>query len=554
VIPDSRNVKREIIIPKNKYNNAEEGDKVLCRIINPEKIEDKNYDLGGEIVKILGKAGNEETEYNSLLYKFGLEEIFPDEVIKEVQKRTAITDIKNREDYRDKICFTIDPEDAKDYDDAVSLELTKDNNYLLGVHISDVSEYVRENTALDREAFRRGTSVYLANRVVHMLPQKLSNDLCSLKEKEDRLTFSVIIKINKQGTIKDYSIEKSVINSKRRFTYEEVQKIIDSKKGEFSEIISMMNNLAKKLTSKRLKEGSLDFETREPKFIFDEKGKLKDIKIYDRLDSMRMIEEFMLLANKCVTEYVKELSKSERRQYEFIYRVHDYPDPEKLNDLTEYIEQFGYDFNINEKDSINRLLEMIKGKPEEYIINNLLIRSMAKAIYTNKNIGHYGLGFQYYTHFTSPIRRYPDLIVHRILKEYLFNNKNINKKILELRKSLPDICKHTSETEQNAVYAEREYSKLLQIKYLTSHIGDEFEGVISGMTSFGMFVELDNIMAEGLIRFRDIEDDFYEYDEKRHCAVGRRRRKEFHSGQKVKVQIINASLETKKIDLILIDN
>ena len=208
MIPDSRNVKREIIIPKNKYNNAEEGDKVLCRIINPEKIEDKNYDLGGEIVKILGKAGNEETEYNSLLYKFGLEEIFPDEVIKEVQKRTAITDIKNREDYRDKICFTIDPEDAKDYDDAVSLELTKDNNYLLGVHISDVSEYVRENTALDREAFRRGTSVYLANRVVHMLPQKLSNDLCSLKEKEDRLTFSVIIKINKQGTIKDYSIEK----------------------------------------------------------------------------------------------------------------------------------------------------------------------------------------------------------------------------------------------------------------------------------------------------------------------------------------------------------
>jgi ribonuclease R len=568
VVPDSKIIKNDIYISKKNYLDAKEGDKVVCELINYDPEENKK-EPEGRIIEVLGKAGNVGTEISAITRKYNLQKEFPPDVDIEAKKTAQYwekdstlvpklsfgTYDSDRTDIRKKICFTIDPEDAKDYDDAVSIEKNKDGGYLLGVHIADVSYFVKENSLLDKEALKRGTSVYLLNKVVPMLPEALSNEICSLKPNQDRLTFSVDIELTKNYTLKNYKIYKSVINSKRRFSYEEVQDIIDNKKGDFNKELVLMDKIAKHLYKKRMKEGSIDFESREVKFDYDEEGKITGIKVKERLDSMRMIEEFMLLANKCVTEFVTGLSKKFKQELPFIYRVHEEPDIEKLNNLSEFVSQFGYKLHVNDKDSIKELLDSIKGKPEEYLINDLLIRSMAKAIYDEKNIGHYGLGFGDYTHFTSPIRRYPDLIVHRILKEYLAfaETKNLNfKRINFYKKRLPEVCKQSSAQEQNAVYVEREIIKLKQIEYLSNHLGDEFLGIISGMTHYGMFVEIIDLAVEGLVRFKDIEDDYYEFFDKKHLAVGARRGKTYRIGQKVVIKILNTDTETKKIDFLLV--
>lgn len=552
VFPDSRETKREILISPEAFGNARNGDKVYLEIINPENLKDENSDLRGEITEVLGKSGDRSTEEKSIIRKFNLVKEFPREVEEEAGKARVEVSTEERVDLRDKTIFTIDPVDAKDFDDAVSIEILEDGTYLLGVHIADVSHYVREGSELDKEALKRATSVYLVKNVIPMIPEKLSNDICSLKPGEDRLTFSVFINLSKRCSVRSFEIRKSVIRSKRRFSYEEAQEIIDTKKGDFAEELLLMHKLSKSITLKRLKEESLDFDSNEVKFVFDTNGNVEDIVVKHRLDSMRLIEEFMLLANKCATVFVNNLSKKLRIKLPFIYRVHDIPNKDKMKELAEFVKQFGYSINIEEKNSLRKLLAAIEGKPEEFIINNLLIRSMAKAIYTEKNIGHYGLGFRDYSHFTSPIRRYPDLLVHRILYDYIYDEKNILNRAEHYKKIIPAAGKQSSIMEQNAEQAERESIKLFQGEYINKHIGEEFEGIISGMVQYGMFVEIMEILVEGMIRFRDIEDDYYEYDDKNHIARGRRRGKTFRAGQKVKIKVMRVNKETKKIDFNLV--
>lgn len=553
VYPDSREVKREILISYKDFKNAETGDKVYIELLNPESINDEFTDLRGVVTEVLGKAGDRSAEEKSILRKFNLVKEFPPEVESEASKIHVAYSIKDRIDLRDKNIFTIDPADAKDFDDAVSIEIQEDGTYMLGVHIADVSHFVTENSVIDREAVKRATSVYLVRNVIPMLPERLSNDICSLKPGVDRLTFSVFIHLSKRGAVKNFDIKKTIISSKRRFTYEEAQEIIDTKKGDFAEELLTMYKLSKTITLKRLREESLDFDSSEVKFVFDKSGDVRDIVVKERLDSMRLIEEFMLLANKCATVFVNNLSRKLKINLPFIYRVHDLPNKEKMRELGEFVKQFGYSINPEEKNSLRKLLKAIEGKPEEYIINNLLIRSMAKAIYTEKNIGHYGLGFKDYSHFTSPIRRYPDLLVHRMLYDYIYNEKQIEKKAVHYRKIIPEIGKQSSVMEQNTEQAERESIKLMQGEYISRHIGDEYEGIVSGLIQYGMFVEIMEILVEGMIRFRDIQDDYYEYDEKNHIARGRRKGKTFRAGQKVRIKVMRVNKETKKIDFVLIN-
>jgi len=542
------------------------GDKVVCEILNYDDLDSPFIELEGKITEILGEAGNKDVELISVLKKYGFSVEFP----RNIEEHSKSVGIKaneeleslpksharrklfgDRVDLRKINCFTIDPVNAKDFDDAVSIEKTEEG-YKLGVHIADVSNYVREGSETDIEALKRGTSVYLVDTVAPMLPEVLSNDICSLKEGIDRFTFSVFIYLTPKGKVTNYEIFKAIIHSKKRFSYEEAQEILDGKTNRYSKELLTMYELSKMLTALRMKEGSIDFDTPEVKFILDEKGDIAEIKAKERLDSMKLIEEFMLLANKCVTEYVTGLSEKYQSPFPFVYRVHDLPDKDKLADLSRFIKQFGYSINLEDKKSIKNLTAQIKGKPEEYVINNLLLRSMAKAVYTPENIGHYGLGFKDYTHFTSPIRRYPDLIVHRILYDYLTINGGIEKKKSHYRKILVDVCKQSSAQEQAAVNAERETIKIKQIEYLSHRLGKEFEGIISGIINYGMFVELDDCLIEGLIRFRDLEDDYYEYNEKEYFAVGVRRGRKFYAGQRVKVKVINCDLESRKIDFALV--
>ncbi|MBS4029057.1 MAG: ribonuclease R [Ignavibacteriales bacterium] len=557
VVPDDgKKSGRDIYIPKSAMNKAKVGEKVIAVV---ERWEDRNLNPEGRVVEVLGKSGEVRAEMMSVIREFKLPEKFPSYVIDEAEEvATEISkeEITTRLDLREEKIFTIDPEDAKDFDDAVSLEVLENGNFSLGVHIADVSHYVTENSQLDKEAFKRGTSVYLADAVVPMLPEELSNNICSLRPNVDRLTYSAFMEITPRGAVKNYDIKKSVINSKRRFTYEEVQKIIETKRGDFADEILMMYKFSQVLLKKRLREGSVDFGSEEAKFRFDEFGKPTEIIKKVRLDSHRLIEEFMLLANQTVAKHIavqpkKRDAKTQQAIRPFVYRIHDSPLKEKLDELALFVKQFGYSLppqNVTSK-ALQKLIEQARGKEEENLINDVAIRSMAKAIYSENNIGHYGLGFQYYTHFTSPIRRYPDLIIHRLLFEY---EKGMNAERNNFfQKNLPLICKQSSDRERVAMEAERESTKVMQVEYMKRHIGDEFHGLISGVTNFGLFVKITDLLTEGMIRLRDLDDDYYVYDEKNYCIIGKRMKKRYRMGDKVNVKVIRVDSVERRMDFAL---
>lgn len=552
VIPDDNRIGRNIYIAKGKTKGARPQQKVTVII---DEWKSRHLNPEGQVIEILGKAGEVQAEMASVLTQFRLPTFIPQPVLDESEKLAESIpkeEYKKRLDLRELTCFTIDPEDAKDFDDAVSLEELPKGGYRLGVHIADVSYFVNEGTQLDIEAYKRGTSVYLANSVIPMLPEKLSNHLCSLKPNEDRLTYSVFITLTSKCNITDYQIIKSVINSKRRFTYEEVQKIIETKKGDFSETIHLMYNLSQELLKKRMKEGGIDFETIETKFKFDKFGNPTEIIKKVRLDAHRLIEEFMLLANQTVAKHIGQ-EKREENIKPFIYRVHDQPDPEKLRNLASFVEHLGYSLNIGSgvtSKALQKLLHNVKNTEEENVINEVAIRTMAKAIYSPNNIGHFGLGYHYYTHFTSPIRRYPDLVVHRLLYEY--DHKMPHKRREELQNKLPNICEQSSDREQIALEAERGSVKVMQVEYMKRHLGDEFHAIISGVTNFGLFIEISDLLVEGLVRVKDMEDDYYIYDDKNYALIGKRKKKRYRLGDKVQVQVVRVDPEEREIDFVLV--
>ncbi len=550
ISPDDPKIHRDIYVDESKSAGAKTGDKVVVGnllwdnpLLNPE----------AEVIEILGKSGSHDTEIISLAREFDLKYKFNSEVLIEAEKiesKISNDEIKARIDFRDKNVFTIDPEDAKDFDDALSIEKLENGNYSIGIHIADVSHYVRSGSALDKEAFIRGNSVYFVGKVIPMLPEKLSNEICSLVPYKDRLTYSVIVEITPRGKIVDYKIHKTIINSKRRFTYEEVQQIITNEAGDFADDILQLNKIAEILRNKRMSEGSFDFITPEVKFSLDDNGVPVSYSIKEMKQSNMLIEEYMLLANKIVARHIA-LPKTGTVK-PFVYRVHDYPDPEKIAEFARFVKTLGYSFDPNSKSKSNQfqlLLNQAKGKEEEALINELAIRSMAKAIYSAKNIGHYGLGFKHYTHFTSPIRRYSDLIVHRLLFNYL-NKKSGEFYSLE---QLNEICENISATERNAVEAERFSVKQKQIEYLKNHQGSEFSAIISGITNFGIFVKITDILAEGLVRLRDLDDDYYIYDEKKYAITGKRTKKQYRLGDKIHVKLIRVDEERSELDFIILE-
>ena len=554
VIPDSKIVGRDIYIPPGKTKGARPGEKVVAEI---DSWESRNLNPEGHIIDVLGKAGEVSAEMMGVAREFQLPLRFPRDVLQEsehISEEIPEEEYTHRLDLRELECFTIDPEDAKDFDDAVSLEVMDNENFRLGVHIADVSYYVKENSSLDKEALKRGTSVYLANEVIPMLPEKLSNNLCSLRPKEDRLAYSAFMTVTPRGTVKEYTIEKSVIHSKRRFTYEEVQSIIEKKRGDFSGTIARMHKLSQMLLAKRMKNGALDFETVETKFHFDAEGKPNEIIKKIRLDAHRLVEEFMLLANQTVARHIG-MPKKETDLQPFVYRIHDSPPPEKLRDLASFVQYLGYSLPLTGSGvtsrGLQKLLHDVKGKDVESVINEVAIRSMAKAIYSETNVGHFGLAFSHYTHFTSPIRRYPDLLVHRLLEEY--THRMSQKRREQLVGLVPEICEISSARERVAQDAERASVKVMQVEYMKRHIGDEFHAIISGVTNFGLFVEIADLLVEGLVHVRDLGDDFYTFDEKNYALIGRKKKKRYRLGDKVLIQVVRVDPEERQIDFRLVE-
>ncbi|GBD86267.1 ribonuclease R [bacterium BMS3Abin03] len=549
ITPDDMNIHRDIYIDKENLNKAKEGDKVIVGNVewdttmpNPE----------GEVIEILGREGTADAENASIARKFNLKVKFPQKVLKEAgkfSKSIQLSEIKKRKDFREEIIFTIDPVDAKDFDDALSVSKLENGNFSVGVHIADVSHYVTKDSVLDKQAAIRGNSVYLVGAVIPMLPEELSNVICSLVPGEDRLTFSVIFELTPKGKVVKYEIEKSVINSKRRFTYDEVQQIIESGKGDFKKEITWLNKLAKTLRKNRVREGSIEFFTPEVVFELDKEGKPVAVHKNEIKESNMLVEEFMLLANRTVALH---FSGNGRAARPFVYRIHDKPDAEKMIEFARFVKSLGYSFKPNsfsDSRAIQRLIVQVRGSEEEAVINELAIRSMAKAIYSPKNIGHFGLGFKYYTHFTSPIRRYSDLLVHRLVEFYTQNKGGIYYSFEQLNK----ICEYISTTERNAVDAERLSVKMKQVDFLSNRLGDEFHAVVSGVTHYGIFVELTDILAEGLIRVRDLENDFYVYDEKKYSLIGRHTKKNYRLGDKLVVKLVRVDLDKLELDFITVD-
>ena len=546
LIPDDRRVSFDVFLPPKSIKKEYLNKKVLVRVEGWDK---KYKNPIGKVVKVIGNIEDHNTEINSILMDYGFAPEFPKKVEEAANKIThniSNKEIEKRLDIRTTTTFTIDPKDAKDFDDALSVRKLKNENWEIGVHIADVSHYVEEGSIIDMEAINRATSVYLVDRVIPMLPEVLSNDICSLKPNVDRLAYSVFFEINQKAEVINYKIEKTVIHSDVRLTYESAQEIINSKKGTLVTELLLLDKLSKILRRKRQENGSINFESSEVKFILDDDNMPIDVFFKESLSTNHLIEEFMLLANRTVAKHIGFPKKNAKP---FVYRVHDLPDKERISTLNEIVKKFGHNIENNNpkilSKSLNYLLNKVKGEPEQQMVETLTIRSMAKAVYTTLNIGHYGLAFDYYSHFTSPIRRYPDLIVHRMLDQY------INKKPKE-NIDLEKICKHCSEKEKIASQAERDSIKYMQVKFLKNKVGKVYDGIISGVTEWGLYVEITANKCEGLVKISSIKNDHYIYNEKTYSITGYRTKKSYQLGQKVRIKIQRADLEKKQMDFILV--
>ena len=559
LLTDSKILANDIFIPKNKLRGAKDGQKVVVRITEwPEKANNPE----GEIIDILGNAGDNTTEMHAILAEFGLPYRYPEKVEKAAAKIPFVIseeEIRSREDFREVTTFTIDPKDAKDFDDALSIRRLKNDNWEIGVHIADVAHYVKQGSIIDKEAAERATSVYLVDRTVPMLPESLSNGLCSLRPLEDKLCFSVVFEMTHNAEIKDYRIVRTVICSNHRFTYEEAQAVIENKgvatpesdEAKYSDAILTLDHLAKILREKRFKNGAINFERSEVNFDIDENGKPLRVFFKEAQDSNKLIEEFMLLANRYVAEIIGKVAKGKKAKA-FVYRIHDLPNPEKLSDFVEFVRRFGYKLKDKGSDNeisknINHLLDEVQGSKEKTLIEKLAIRSMAKATYTTQNIGHYGLAFKYYTHFTSPIRRYPDMMVHRLLERYLSGGRSVIQSALEQK------CKHCSNMEILASNAERTSIKYKQVEFMLDKVGMIFDGVISGVTEWGLYVELPENACEGMVPIRDLADDYYEFDDKTYSLVGTRKKHCYCLGDPMKIKVAKANLERKQLDFAIVE-
>lgn len=552
LVMDSKILANDIFIPKENLKGGKDGDKALVEVVEWPK---KAKNPIGKVIDILGQAGQNNTEMNAILAEFGLPYKYPEKVeaaANKIPEDITPEEIAKREDMRNTLTFTIDPRDAKDFDDALSIKQLKNSRWEVGVHIADVTHYVQEGDIIDKEGESRATSIYLVDRTIPMLPERLSNGLCSLRPHEDKLCYSVIFELDEEANIKKHRITRTVIHSDRRFTYEEAQDIIETGKGDYSEEVLKLNDLAKKLRAKRFDNGAIAFDRHEVRFEIDEHGKPLSVYFKYAKDSNKLIEEFMLLANRTVAEFVGNVPKNKNAKT-FVYRIHDIPNSEKMENLSEFIRRFGYKIKVDGtktsvSKSINHLLDEVNGKPEENLISTIAIRAMAKAIYSTTNIGHYGLAFEYYTHFTSPIRRYPDMMVHRLLTRYLDGGRSVSKQLYESK------CEHSSNMEQLAANAERASIKYKQVEYMSDKLGQVFDAVISGITEWGLYAEINENKCEGMVPIRDLDDDFYEFDEKNYCLRGRRNKRTYSLGDPIKIKVARANLERKQLDFALIED
>lgn len=552
---DDRKMYKDIFVHASNADGGKNGEKALVEITGWK---DPMKSPEGKVLRVLGRKGVHNVEMEAIILDRGIDDRFPPEVeadaariAKEKQADWA-NEIKRRRDFRDILTFTIDPADAKDFDDALSFQKLDDDKYEIGIHIADVSHYVEPGTILDKEAIKRGTSVYLVDRTIPMLPEVLSNELCSLNEKVERLTFSAVFVLDNNGHVHDKWFGRTVIYSDKRFSYEEAQAILDAKEGLYFDELNTMNEMAKKMQAEKFKNGAIEFETDEVKFLLDNDGKPLSVYRKERKDTNKMIEEFMLLANKEVAEYMFTNIEREKSKGAFVYRIHDVPDTEKIENLATFIKALGYNLEIGKDgvtaEAMNRLLKSVTGKPEESLIKTAAIRSMSKAVYSTHNIGHFGLGFKFYTHFTSPIRRYPDVMVHRLLERYIVKGRIEQDEIAKYQR----MCDDATQKEISAAEAERASIKYKQVEFMLGNVGKEFDATISGISEWGIYVEEVETKAEGMVRLKNMTDDMYVLDQKNYAIVGTNTKKRFTLGDKVRVQLSDANLDKRILDFVFV--